>query len=240
MAYELDTMFTFGKYKGLSIKQVYQGSGNLEIKIWPLFVKIRIDFALDYNLNNVLKYEIDNSFVTLYYQDNLVSVEDWSKNLKFALADSLEKDRGTMKLIDRPNFIDFYVNHYVNNNLKLIQIPVGDPYYIFWCINNVSKFFLSWNTLQELEALEVYKYSGVGITKIAEITYECTPNITIGKTEIPEIIKEKSIEKLNDFLEMQNWFSNRNDDYWPSETSDSYYCVKCHESPCMCSDPDPE
>ena len=239
---ELDDHFYFGKYKGLTLREVYQGSEHVDRELLKAYIIHKIETP---NLQDMIA-----EFMTYEVSDTLLRVKcdlfDDEDSLNEDLAHTIEKlFRDTITWTD-----DQIGNLSIDNfNTKRASqrnsIPIvggGHPEYIDWCIRSVDEFNVNPDAIVELQSLTVFRLLGIKITRKLEDIYEYGPKVGHEKFSFSERVLEKNQEKYEAYIYNGRSNYNDNDDWddnrWDDDDDDDY-CDACQQSPCMCSDPDP-
>ncbi len=190
MTYEIDTKLQFGQYLGLTVKEIFQGTLNLNKGL----LKNYLDFILNKEL-----LENRQDFGSIYF--NEVEFIDNFEVYEFSFKiigeiDNPEKELSNsnrMKFGNIEKKIESYINsHFSKNYLGILKTlnkfnfenqPSskinGDPEYLVWCEKNINNFILSINCKIELENFSVSLLKGFKILYIGDETYEFFPEIDV-------------------------------------------------------------
>lgn len=226
----LDEHFTFGKYKGLTLSQVYQGTQSINGDLLKAFIESRI---LEVNKTN------PKSHFTSEVSDSLIRINSVALNsIIFDLTDILNDffmDRKEIKYLGYMSLDD--LNSQTANEGVSSPIVVGvQPEYINWCIQNIPHFYVEQGYIEHLQSLPVCRFRGIKVNRKIDDICEYVSVIETQKYDFNESTLEKNeenCEKENRYLDN---FYREADDYYDDAFESS--CA-CGESPCMCSDPDP-
>ncbi len=188
----LDNIFGFGKFKGLTLRQVYQGTNQIDKDLIRCFLKYKIEkdgaiMALNETFLRIDTMEIDDTCIKVeLYNDDYKG--NWSKNIESLFSESM----GIGNFLRGNTTLDeFYTKNYRKKNQTLLI--GGNPGYIDWIIKKLDKFWFSNEVLIELMALDVFRFAGIKVTHLKDNVYEYVPHILTYKYSFPK----KSIE-LND------------------------------------------
>ncbi|MDK2842764.1 MAG: hypothetical protein PWQ17_2270 [Anaerophaga sp.] len=216
-------LFTFGKYSGLSVKQVYQGSDKINndlIKKYLLY-KIENPSIIDSNeeiLTEIFKFEISD---TIFRATPIM--DDFKGNWKISI-EKLFRDSSnwTDRLIGNKSLDDFNTKIYSEQKNEP-EITGGNPEYIEWCIKNVEDFMLDPEELIELQKLEIYRFKGIEVIHKIDDIYEYKPKIIIEKFQFSEQIFEINNKKYEDSIDIEEDYSfNDYDNDYDERTYENY------------------
>ena len=201
--------FNFGKYKGLTLKEVYLGT--------PIELETMIDF-MHYVLNEEPMSHYESTIVPSVYtciigfevfKDQIVVEPMYSKpweddfDERIGLGDICNELK--LYFIEISNKIKWRAmtgeklaveNYNLAGDSKICLGP--DDGYINWCIENVAGFSISRDDLEYLEAQKQNKYLGVNFECIKENVYKWSwiKNFK-GKLSSRLLNKLKAIDKEN-------------------------------------------
>lgn len=202
----------FGKYKGLTIKEVYQGTNFLNKDLIKGYLLEKIATAdstilSEHILVDIMDFEISDTLIRV-----TPCVEDlfgnWTKNIENLFRNG---NSWADRLIGNLSLDEYNIKKHSLNKEK-IELADGNPDYIDWCINNVGFFFITPEELLELQNLEVYIFAGIEVKHKIEDIYEYKPRINVIKHEF----KEKSVNLNNTKFESK---MNHGDDYQQKDFS---------------------
>lgn len=210
--YNVDSIFTFGKYEGQSLAEIF---------------KINPSYIFDYCL-----CKHDNFFIAYSTFKDLLQINPEYRLSRKAMATlskklfSLNPRKYFFNLTSEINF-----GKYFQSNKNLIEIFLADPSFIEAAILFYSEFFIEYKTLYQLYEIKGdYRFANITVqTAIQKEQY-------LKKLNNEERARKEEIEELDrelDYLEgLEKYFERA------SDSKGEYNCA-CGESPCMCSDPDP-
>lgn len=191
-----DDIFEFGQYEGFSLREVYQGTNNINIGLLKAYMsymakecqnRVLLYELLKRNSPKRLEFEINDTFFKVY--PNSSSNDQWIERLENVF---FNRALGRGPHDGRSIIDDFNLKIY-SKNQKRTEIIVGNPTYIAWCLMNIEHFKVSSSTLNELQLLDVYNFIGIRIIHKIDDIYEFRPKISVGKYRFPDEIL------LNDF-----------------------------------------
>jgi hypothetical protein len=185
MKYELNTKLDFGKYRGLTVQQIYQGTLNIDKGV----IKEYLDFIL--NSDNFKKW-------AFFDGSTLIERFEISQN-KIELIGEIhdcELPEGPQNRIVFGN-IEKQIANYINQHFKanflgvlpdigefnkkynLVTSTGGSPDYLKWCETNIEKFELSRKCKLALDKISYARLSGFNILYIGKEIYEYAPMFDI-------------------------------------------------------------
>lgn len=233
---QIDDYFQFGKYKGLSLREVYQGTKDIDKSFLKAYIlqKIACPNVQD-DIAEFLNIEVSDSLLRL--KCNLIDDPDFnlSRTIEriFRNTDTWVDDQIGNISVDR-----FNIQHAAQVN-TLPKVAGGNPEYIVWCIKTVDNFYLDPQMVEELQSLTVFRVLGIEVNRKIEDIYEYKPEAKSEKFVFSEDIVSRNQEKYEAACKEHNHsYYDSHDDIW-AEEDDEGYCPACQESPCMCSDSDP-
>lgn len=170
-SYKLD----FGQYKGLTIKEIYQGTLDINEQF--------VTEYLNLILNTILK---DNNFIEFEFIDrievekNIIKIFGDIHNPEKPLSPSNRISLGNIEQV-LENYINQYFNptflgilkdlKKYNGEQKQKNILGGDPEYIKWCIETVRDFNISKECKKYLHNLSIARLIGIQIIYIGNEKY---------------------------------------------------------------------
>jgi hypothetical protein len=190
----LNSKFTFGKYEGLTLKEVYQGTLNPDKNVIQAF------------LNKILNTRY-KALETCKLTDKFLFIDKFTVVNNFIYVDGgldpYSLDEGIAESIEVPiieNEIKNYINTFFQpswlgvlenlqdfNSKQIEKKNIGaDPTYIEWCIKEVNSFIIHYSTMKELEKLSIAEIKGIEILWIDDNIYEYAPLIETRKFKFKE------------------------------------------------------
>ena len=183
MEYNINDRLEFGKYSGLSVKEIYQGTLNIDRGLLQRYLKKilnegdahkrRIDFRL-----------IDKFDVSLTEIKVVGEIHDHEKSVSV----NNRVIRGNMQQ-EISTFINY---HFADNFLGILEnlesfnklqdkptVLGGDPEYLSWCEREVDDFKLSLECKKNLEKLSVARLVGVQVLYNGDESYNYTPSFEV-------------------------------------------------------------
>lgn len=186
----IDEYFSFGKYEGLSLKEVYQGMNQIDKALIKDFITDKIKG----NNRNIIDFPVLNEIIYFEISDTLIRIRSilddlngyWKEILESLLRNGNTRyDRiiGNLSLDQLSRLNNYFEREY----------PIyreGDPGYIQWCIKSIDSFSIPQEDIVELQKFSVTHFIGVEIIHKIEDIYEYKPIIKFEKHEfLPEIIE---------------------------------------------------
>lgn len=188
---KLDTTFTFGKYKGLTLQEVYQGTLTPDRNLIRLY--------LDKILNNIHPHiPLSNHFVFIdrfIVTENTIEVVGTQEFWETDVGSNGESigEVGEVFLGNLQDTLKQIINCHFNSTwLGIVEtLPEfnasqeqrvkigGDPQYLEWCMRHVDGFQIGDKAMEELMQLSYCELSGVDVMYISHNLYEYVPIIKV-------------------------------------------------------------
>lgn len=213
---QIDSQFYFGKYKGLTIREVIQGTEKLNRELIKGYISEKITnnpsnaFVSSF-LSEIMNFEISDTLLRLPPLKELFNV-NWSKTIEDLLKNS---NSWADRLIGNESLDDFNIKKFSVDRNKP-ELAGGNPEYIEWCIKNVNDFFIEIDQIEELQLLDVYRFIGIEVSHKIDDIYEYKPTIRIEKYLFSKETTEINQKKFNSYsvhIESDDHeFKNRNYD----------------------------
>ncbi len=187
---EIDDRFNFGKYRGYSLREVYQGMDQIENALIKEYI---LDKVLG-EYRNIIDFPVLAEIIKLELSETLIRVKSnvddtngfWKNKLEGVLRNGNTRyDRmiGNISLDRLSNLKNFEDDEY-----SLFR--EGSPGYIEWCIKNIDYFSIEPDDLMRLQTLDVFCFLGIEISYKIEDIYEYKPILIAIKHQFsPEIIE---------------------------------------------------
>jgi len=160
----IDDIFEFGQYKSLSLKDVYQGTLNINRELLRNFL---INCLGDKNVPkpHIFDFlEIQIGFEEINIDPNIFNEE------------KLESMQNTILIGNLAGDLQNYFNYFFSPNLRgitqsferfnrsnLSTVIGGNPEYLIWCSKEIQEFTLNSQTKDELEKLQVHRLKGISV-----------------------------------------------------------------------------
>jgi len=159
-------IFSFGKYKGLSIQEVYQGTKEINKDLIKHFLIHQISFPIylaKLDLNELIFIDTQNLEVKDGYIQTMPLEEsyrgDWSRALQLLFRN---RNMGSDRRKGLTSF-DFYNLKIYSKGKSKPLIGSGNPYYIKWCIETIPDFYIEPKEIETLEKMSSYSYLGITV-----------------------------------------------------------------------------
>ena len=169
---ELNDTFTFGQYKGLTLKEVYQGTDKIDKSFLSKYLSHCLKSK---SVPRATFFE----FCELLVSENEIIVLPQIFNEEKPLIDNNVVCIGNIS-----GEIENYFNNFFNKNMygtidslehfndgQIKQILGGDPEYIQWCLSTVDNFEISDYTKDALEKLPVNRFLGISVSHASTDKY---------------------------------------------------------------------
>jgi hypothetical protein len=177
-------VINFGQYKGLTIKEIYQGTLNINRKF----------------LSNYLSHILNkgNKFLELLPEKEFIERIEVTKK-KIKIVGEIHNPDKTLSRENRVTFgnlqnqLSYYINsHFEDSFLGILEniqlfnkhqmkreVLGGDPKYLEWCEREIKGFKLDEDCKKELEKLQVAIFTGFQILNIKNDRYEYLPTFKV-------------------------------------------------------------
>ena len=202
----LDRCFLFGKYDGLTLKQVYQGTNCISTDLLKSYVNYVLNneeedfFQKNIPLNRLMSFEVSEGQIQIKPFRNSVK-GDFNKRIEQIFA--LRNDPADRTYID--SLDEFNVKTY-SLNKRPVELIGGNPEYITWCLNKIDGFYI--HSMEELFALEIYRFRGFKVSLVKENLYNYEPIIIIENRNLSQALID-----FNLYKQQSSSFKNNNADY---------------------------
>jgi hypothetical protein len=212
MEMNLSTKFTFGKYEGLTLQQVYHGTLNLDRKLLRMY--------LDKILNNRHSY-IPVDFCFQFIEEFVVTQNtiqvvgtlepyDVGKDAKGYPITHLSR----IVLGNIQSLLKTFINYHFSGNWLGIIEPLqtfnaaqetrcvlgADPQYLAWCIRNVDSFVITEDAINALKHLSIARLTGIEVHFVKDGLFEYAPVITTDSYTFTDEILKLNKNKVSDLL----------------------------------------
>ncbi len=189
MEYDLETKFNFGRYEGLTLREVYQGTLLIDrflLRDYLHHILNHNDFnehALFVNAREIERFDLANETIEVVSEGFITD----AGIDKFPLG-NLEKElTNYINQHFNPNFLGILDDIGKFMKMNNLSFPIGgDPSYITWAqTKKVVPIILSEDTKNTLKELSVFKLQGIRVVYIGNETYQYAPLIEIEHPENP-------------------------------------------------------
>ncbi|EOR93304.1 hypothetical protein ADIARSV_3515 [Arcticibacter svalbardensis MN12-7] len=165
--------FSFGRYRGLTILEVYQGKPRIDKEMLEQYFNRKIEGIDPKSYGQNLLREV----LTLEISDTLIRVvpfglafnKDYSETINLIFSSS--NIAFNRSLGEYTHFQDFIGYKWSKNGIKEILTAGGCPEYINWCINEIDGFFIDPSELITLESYQVFRYTGIEVKQKVDDIY---------------------------------------------------------------------
>ncbi|MBK7441025.1 MAG: hypothetical protein IPI65_05725 [Bacteroidetes bacterium] len=239
-------VFSFGKYKNLSVNDVYFGIGGQTQDLIPYIISYRL------KLLEKSKYRITNNWTTFsnieckFFANNQVTIEYSSTPPKLPLPVFIE----FANIFTFNNIENFFKDTYKANNLILEESNIAKPNYLFahpeyinWCIKTISHFALDEGQIKEFESRPINRITHLQFyimkNGLIQYTFKFKNILNTIPSELKDLNNETILRIRNeDNVESQNAIIEEEE----MENKSNFYfsndCSLCGSSNgCMLSDP---
>lgn len=192
---EIDERFGFGKYKGLTLREIYQGSEQVSQSFIKNYVFERIaNPIIEFIVPGCMTFEVSNTLLRVYctLPDVRIEDEDLTKELEMFFADA---DSAIDCLSGNLSIDNFNIN--LSKSERIVpEATGGRPEYVEWCMRKVHSFYIKEITVNDLQSLPIYRLKGVKINRKIENIYEYSPKIEVEYRKFSEGVVVKNREKI--------------------------------------------
>lgn len=176
----------FGQYRKLSVKEIYQGTLNLN----KSFLAAYLDQILN-KQNHVAGIFKEKEFIERYeINENSISIIGEIHNEEKPKSVDNRVVFGNIQEI-----LSSFINMHFNDNSLGILLDIrsfnksqitpyqigGDPEYLEWCEKTIDNFKLSLDCKNKLEQFPVARLTGVSLLYIGQESYEYAPLYQVEK-----------------------------------------------------------
>jgi len=217
----LTRRFHFGKYRGLTLQQVYQGTDNISKKLISSYVK----HVLENDEDALNKAILLNRIFTFEINDTTIHTKPIQKNIKGNFSQRIEQIFSVRNNPSDKTYIDTLDNFNITSyslNRTAVELAGGNPEYIIWCLNKLDHFFI--HSMEDLYSLEINRFRGIKVKCIGEQTYEYEPIIVKEQRNLPQalidfnIYKKRTVSFRQSVTDNYNRQSSTDRDYFNAMT----------------------
>lgn len=176
---EINDKFNWGHYKNLTLKQVYQGTSEINRALLGEFMNSCWN---DDSIPKFIEFEFIDFFMIL--EEEIIVVpqifnEDKPKRLDNLMnfGDLSEKLSSYFNFYLTKNSLGSPLNFKKFNHENFQYMIGGDPEYLEFCIKKINNFYIEESTKLELQSLEVNKFLGIKIIRQNKNSYSYEPII---------------------------------------------------------------
>jgi hypothetical protein len=196
---ELDSKFTFGMYKGLTLQEVYQGTLTLNRRLLQAFLNKILNDIHPY-LPKSFHFEFIEKFVVTENTIEIIGTQEFWETGIDARGNSIGK-LDEVYLGNIQDILKQIISYHFNDNwLGVLEtVPAfnalqaerkvigGDPQYLLWCMKEVEGFHIHEKAMSELEKLPFCEFSGIDIMYKKHNSYEYTPIMNVRQSYFQEL-----------------------------------------------------
>lgn len=182
-------VFINGKFKGLRIIDVFQGTNNIDQDILSHYVRVMLNINSMQGLEETFEapfsqlideFEVTNNKIKVVYggkSDRKIRI----RNLEDNLQEYLTMGQTAVGRMDfrRWNLNQPFSLQDVNAKQEKKSVIGAAPDYICWGIakQDYETFYIEPEDLEAMEGLEIYIFCGVNVIHLGDDLYEYTPDI---------------------------------------------------------------
>tara|TARA_R110002020_G_scaffold5087_2_gene21605 strand:+ start:1753 stop:2337 length:585 start_codon:yes stop_codon:yes gene_type:complete len=174
----------FGQYKGLSVKQIFQGTLNINNDLLTNYLtKIlneqKTDFLKFKEMEFIERFEfVKGAFHVIGEIHN--SEKRLTQDNRVRFGNIQTKLANFINLHFNDNYLGILQDLRSFNKMQSEILPIGaDPEYLVWCEHNIDEFKISNECKTQLEKLPISRFIGIQIMFVGEETYEYYPQCII-------------------------------------------------------------
>lgn len=183
--HELNDKVDFGKYKGLTIRQIYQGTLQIDKFLFRDYLNQILNSTEFYKRaffeesEFIDRFDLTNNYILLIGEIHNHEMTK-SINNRMTLGNLEKKISNYINQHFQPNFLGILPNIAEFNNINGFPNQIGgDPTYLNWCEKNIESFYLSEKCKLELSKLSYVKLKGINLIYIGKERYDYSPNFEI-------------------------------------------------------------
>jgi hypothetical protein len=212
----IDEPIRLKQYRGLTIRQIYQGSNCISLDIFK-------DYFSDLISSQTFLSNLDDSERELLRSLNLKVTSNFfvvNGSADFTVYDHSRNLARLFRLrpIYRKKSKVFYsINEFIRISNLYRDEPIvtinGDPGYVHWCLNNenLTNFCVKPDDVEVLEGLDVHQYLGIQVRHTGDSFYEFNPYYSVHRMPFEQKtikINNRKFDKLSNGNNTQ--FNDRN------------------------------
>lgn len=217
----LDSIFGFGKYKGLTIKDIWTGPAlNYRNVIKEYFIGLSEFIRTDYNQSTSFIIPQDYPPLEDLWNTDLQSAAPFRDFKMFVSEKYLTIEAEDIELISRLNaelqkifrgrFDVAPINKLTKGGkgrdtilTECLKIS-ADPHYIFWCIRTIDKFSIDQDEFEKLRLLDSHILERIKLEEIRGDLFEYKPIYKISRIKISNDIEEINSQKIDSINKVRN------------------------------------
>ena len=185
MEYEINSTLDFGKYKGLTVQQVYQGTLTIDKYVIRDYLNAILneekfrDWAFFDKSEFIERFDLSDNVIEVIGEIANHELPEGKNNR--VLFGNIEKELTSfINQHFKPSFLGVLpdTSSFLDKN-DLSTTIGGDPGYLDWCENNVEGFRLTPKCKSLLNIMSISKLIGFQLMYFGEEKYEYTPKFEI-------------------------------------------------------------
>lgn len=201
----LNDQFTFGKFEGIRLIDVYQGTPNIDRAILKEYIDYMFQSDDRWSYEAIVGEPWFQVMDEVEVTENEIKIkglyaEPWSfsseKRLKIGNIEVLLEDylsRGNN--IKGGLFGGFTSLEHLNKQMDEKYVIGAAPHYIVWCIMNVDGFYIDPEDLDAMEKFKIAEFKGFHVLYKGEQVFEYAPKIELKKYSFSDEVKLKNKDK---------------------------------------------
>lgn len=185
MEYEINSTLNFGKYKGLTVQQVYQGTLTIDKYVIRDYLNAILnaekfrDWAFFQKSEFIERFDLSDNVIEVIGEIHNNELPEGKNNR--VLIGNIENELTTfINQHYEPSFLGVLPDiSSFNDKNNLPTIVGGSPEYLKWCEENVDDFKLSVKCRSLLHKMSFSKLVGFQLMYIGDEKYEYTPKFDV-------------------------------------------------------------
>ena len=248
---KLNDKFHFGKFKGLRLIDVYQGTLNIDRALIKQYIKYMLTSEDRWNFEGVIGqpyFQVIDDFEVTEEKIKVIGMysEPWNSNsnkrVKIGNIEALLQEYLSIGNKKMGRMIGGFHSLDEINKDNEVRKPVGaNPAYLAWCIDEVENFFIDPSDLELMEKLKITLFKGINVVYKGNELFEYSPLTEITCFCFSDKTKEKNSFKIeNNKLNLDfNEANFENSSTWSQEDLQSADWDYDHNNPAHKSSENP-
>ncbi len=202
----LNDRFTFGKFEGIRLIDVFRGTLNIDRTI----LKEYIDYMFQSDDRRVYEEILGEPWFQVMDEVEVteneikitgIYVEPWNnklgKRVKMGNIEELLEDYLSQGSTAKGRFVDGFTSlEDVNKQMDDKYVIGAAPDYIVWCVENVDGFFIDPDDLDAMEKFKIAEFKGFHVLYQGEEVFEYAPKMKLKTYTFSDKVKLKNREKV--------------------------------------------
>ena len=186
----------FGKYKGLSTKEIFVGTKDIDRDLLRAYINHRLTGPYEPSEQDAITLDMFTFEVSKTIIRAVPTLDDFKGNWQQVISKLfVSSHMSYLNVITETSLDGFYLNRYKQPNDKPLVLG-GIPEYIAWCIENVEGYYIELIQISILEELGVNRFIGIDVVRKMEDIYEYFPKIYFESYKFSEELIMKNNDKV--------------------------------------------